>query len=478
MANFLEDYSSMSPDMNSDSTRSITYKDLLLPECNSVYRSLALINSPYPHMVSANFTFNFRVFSSLISLQAQADAFSDIILGLPNIRNKLSKTQTRDLTKLKTLAAESYKYSYFKALFYVQRAIDSNLPGVNLCHVNCYVYSGHAMLYKTLLTEHIRYADYLTNSAITKKLTLSEGLLSSFSNDPLYKRIAGTTEGNPSVFRDVFLEDFLNDVYSNYPSVKMVNLHNITMSILDQEDLNPLGNMVYQESDVEGQEMNVLYFGTSDPLGNVCSRFWTLANNIELVSNTVPDEVSVFRSTSSSKLDGNTVYFMVQSITGLNLFGDPSGNGRSQENGSGSSPNPGSSGNPSGQGSNGPSNDSNNQNEIRSPEGNPSGNKKTNNNKRSNNTNKGNTVRDFTNKVVNSIDENLISNILLSYTKAKVADHFNNKNRNEILSSVDKILSNRTLTMNTNGKQQTIGFKGFGLGRNADNVVFAVESKN
>jgi len=296
----------------------IDYYDFLVNACDERNRAAYQTLFPFPDERQFTYQFDYQIIDGIDNLNAQASHFADLVLSLPNIRTKLSKTQSRSNSILTDKLIRSYKYSYFKVLYYTNRSRDLELFGFNSSHMNSIVYYGHGVLFYYLLHERMRVVSSTEKSVLYKTLSLPFPSLKSYLNDPVWIK---STNGPTGVFLDSELEDLISDISENYLSVKTIPMRHIPNEQMTQSLNCPLGNMCYNFSTSDLSLTEIYLLPLREMLYDTASRFWSLANNISYLSSSLPKTMTVpYISINTTEISNHIISYMVKSITGLSEY--------------------------------------------------------------------------------------------------------------------------------------------------------------
>jgi hypothetical protein len=274
------------------------------------------------------------------TLEKQSRLFANYVVAIKPTDHPLQRTtKIRSFQELIDAVANTYKYSYYKVIFYIIKMYRTGFNSNLVMDSGSLVFGGHHLLYHTLVRKYLRHVDDEQDTVLTRRLDLYEydfSDLTLLSYDDESGELNIDDDGNPvSIttssngdnlsspeidltqidFFNPLYEGILSDLQRNYNELSIVDLSSHTSSGDIGSRNNPLGNTCY---DKENDEILIV---TASGISDMLSKTWNLACGV-VISNSTSDDIGrdCYTSIDNSEMDPRTLFYMVQSITGK-LFG-------------------------------------------------------------------------------------------------------------------------------------------------------------
>lgn len=277
---------------------------------------LSLINTRQV-LTNNEYYFIYEVMPDIKHIESQANLFaSKVVTEVANSSTLFRTQRARNLDELRRRMQNTYKYSYFKVLYYVRNMYQLGFNVVHPNHGESLAFIGHVVLFNTLVRKFFRTTKVQNSTTLIRRCDLYlENFLDSIGKDPVW--IAGTSgEMGANDFYSSEYEFVLADLKLNQPNVHIESLHRKDQSTGTVADFNPLGNCTYDQT-------GELIYSVVGPKisSDYLSKAWNLANCISLTSEvTLPNDDSVMITVPADNIDAEMLKFMVHSITGLNVM--------------------------------------------------------------------------------------------------------------------------------------------------------------
>jgi hypothetical protein len=109
------------------------------------------------------------------TLEKQSRLFANYVVAIKPTDHPLQRTtKIRSFQELIDAVANTYKYSYYKVIFYIIKMYRTGFNSNLVMDSGSLVFGGHHLLYHTLVRKYLRHVDDEQDTVLTRRLDLYE----------------------------------------------------------------------------------------------------------------------------------------------------------------------------------------------------------------------------------------------------------------------------------------------------------------